>query len=148
MAAVRRAVRPVRRRQPRDPAQRAELALAAPLAPPLRTGRLPLLRFGVFDVDPTAGELRKRGRRLRLQEKPFQLLVSLLERPGEVITREALRLRLWSSDTFVDFDNGLNNAVNKLRTAVGDSAQSPRYIETVGRRLRKLMSWIKAKEVD
>jgi TolB-like protein len=96
--------------------------------------RPPLARFGAFEVDLRAGELRKQGRKLRLQEKPFQLLAALLEQPGEVVTRDELRLRLWPSDTFVDFDNGLNNAVAKLRSAVGDSAQSPKLIETLGRR--------------
>ena len=96
--------------------------------------RPPLARFGAFEVDLRAGELRRQGRKLRLQEKPFQLLAALLEQPGEVVTRDELRLRLWPSDTFVDFDNGLNNAVAKLRSAVGDSAQSPKLIETLGRR--------------
>ena len=96
--------------------------------------RPPLARFGAFEVDLRAGELRRQGRKLRLQEKPFQLLAALLEQPGEVVTRDELRLRLWPSDTFVDFDNGLNNAVAKLRSALSDSAQSPKLIETLGRR--------------
>src|SRR5262245_8027378 len=91
-------------------------------------------RFGSFDVDVRAGELRKRGRRLRLQGKPFQLLEALLQQPGEVVTRDELRTRLWPADTFVDFDNGLNNAANKLRAVLGDSAATPVYVETVGRR--------------
>src|SRR5262245_27929481 len=92
------------------------------------------LRFDTFEVDVRAGEIRRRGRRVRLQEKPFQLLQALLEQPGEIVTRDELRKRLWPSDTFVDFDNGLNNAANKLRSALGDSADSPRFVETVGRR--------------
>ena len=92
------------------------------------------LRFGVFEVDLRAGELRKNGRKLKLQEQPFQVLVALLERSGEVVTREDLRRRLWPDDTFVDFDNGLNIAVRKLRTALSDEAEKPRYVETLPRR--------------
>jgi cholera toxin transcriptional activator len=93
-----------------------------------------IVRFGVFAVDLAAGELRKNGARIRLQEQPFQILVFLLERPGEVVTREELRQKLWPADTFVDFDHSLNTAVNKLREALGDSASSPRYVETLARR--------------
>jgi DNA-binding winged helix-turn-helix (wHTH) protein len=93
-----------------------------------------ILRFGVFEVDLTAGELRKSGIRIRLQEQPFQVLALLLERSGDVVTREELRQKLWPADTFVDFDHSLNTAVNKLREALGDSASSPRYIETLARR--------------
>jgi len=92
------------------------------------------VRFGIFEVDLRGGELRKRGLRIRLQDQPFQVLAMLLERPGELVTREELRARLWTADTFVDFDHGLNKAVNKLREALGDSAASPRFIETVARR--------------
>ena len=92
------------------------------------------LRFEVFEVDLTAGELRKNGTRIRLQEQPFQMLVYLLDRAGEVVTREELRQQLWPADTFVDFDHSLNTAVNKLREALGDSASSPRYVETLARR--------------
>ena len=101
-------------------------------------------RFSVFEVDFHAGELRKRGRRLRLQEKPFQVLQLLLEAPGDVVTREDLRARLWPADTFVDFDNGLNNAVNKVRRALGDSAARPSYVETVGRRGYRFIASIEA----
>lgn len=93
-----------------------------------------IVRFGVFAVDLAAGELRKNGVRIRLQEQPFQILAILLERPGDVVTREELRQRLWPADTFVDFDHSLNTAVNKLREALGDSASSPRYVETLARR--------------
>lgn len=93
-----------------------------------------ILRFEVFDVDLAAGELRKNGNRIRLQEQPFQILVYLLDRAGEVVTREELRQKLWPADTFVDFDHSLNTAVNKLREALGDSASSPRYVETLARR--------------
>ena len=92
------------------------------------------MRFGVFAVDLAAGELRKNGVRIRLQEQPFQVLAYLLEHPGKVVTREELRQKLWAADTFVDFDHSLNTAVNKLREALGDSASSPRFVETVARR--------------
>jgi TolB-like protein/DNA-binding winged helix-turn-helix (wHTH) protein/Flp pilus assembly protein TadD len=92
------------------------------------------LRFGVFELDLRAGELRKQGRRVRLQEQPFQVLAMLVEHSGEVVTREELKKRLWPADTFVDFDHGLNKAINKLREALGDSAESPRFVETVARR--------------
>jgi DNA-binding winged helix-turn-helix (wHTH) protein len=92
------------------------------------------LRFGLFEVDLRAGELRKSGVKIKLQEQPFQILALLLERPGEVITREQLRQQLWSADTFVDFDQGLNKAINKIRQALGDSAEDPRFVETLARR--------------
>jgi TolB-like protein/DNA-binding winged helix-turn-helix (wHTH) protein/Flp pilus assembly protein TadD len=91
------------------------------------------LRFGVFEADLRAGELTKRGLRIRLQEQPFQVLAMLLEKPGELVTREELRTRLWSQ-TVVDFDHGLNKAINKIREALGDSAENPRFVETVARR--------------
>ncbi len=93
-----------------------------------------LIRFGTFEVDLRAGEVRKRGLRIKLQEQPFQVLALLLERPGEVVTREELRKRLWPADTFVDFDNGLNKAINRIREVLGDSAENPRFIETMARR--------------
>lgn len=93
-----------------------------------------ILRFGVFEVDPRAGELRKHGLRLKLPEQPLQILIVLLEKPGEIITRDELRNRLWQGDTFVDFDHGLNNAVMKLREVLGDSSENPRFVETVPRR--------------
>src|SRR6266446_3582624 len=93
-----------------------------------------ILRFGTFEVDVRAGELRKQGVRIKLQEQPFHVLTLLLQRPGEVVTREELRAQLWPSDTFVDFDNGLNTSINKLREALGDSADNPRFIETLPRR--------------
>ena len=92
------------------------------------------LRFGVFEADLRTGELRKRGVRIRLQEQPFQVLAVLLARPGQLVTRDELRAGLWTADTFVDFDHGLNKAVNKIREALGDSAESPRFVETVARR--------------
>src|SRR5260370_2301955 len=92
------------------------------------------LRFGAFEVNLAVGELRKHGIRIKLQEQPFQILALLLERPGEVVTREELRQKLWSADTFVDFDNSLNAATSKLRQALGDTADSPRFVETLARR--------------
>lgn len=92
------------------------------------------LSFGAFELDLRAGELRKHGLRIRLQEQPFQVLAMLMEHPGEVVTREDLQKKLWPADTFVDFDHGLNKAINKLREALGDSAESPRFVETVARR--------------
>lgn len=91
------------------------------------------LRFGVFEVDLRACELTKRGLRIRLQEQPFQVLAMLLAKPGELVTREELQKKLWSQ-TIVDFDHGLNKAINKIRDALGDSAESPRFVETVARR--------------
>src|SRR5215472_2807185 len=91
-------------------------------------------RFGVFEVDLQAGEVRKQGQKIKLQEKPFQTLVVLLEHAGELVTREQLRERLWPADTFVQFDDNLNTAVKRVREALGDSAESPRYVETVPRR--------------
>ncbi len=92
------------------------------------------IRFAVFEVDLESGELRKHGLRIKLQHKPFQILTLLMERPGEIVTREELQGRLWPSDVFVDFESGLNNAVKKLRAALGDSAETPRFIETVAGR--------------
>ena len=93
-----------------------------------------IARFGVFEADLDARELRKQGRRLRLQDQPFAVLTILLERPGTVISREELRQKLWAADTFVDFDHSLNTAVNKIRETLGDSAGSPRFVETIARR--------------
>src|SRR5579884_355719 len=93
-----------------------------------------VFRFGAFEADPVTGELRKSGVRIRLQEQPFQVLLVLLERPGDLITREELRERLWPADTFVDFDHSLNTVMTKLREALGDSATHPRFIETLARR--------------
>jgi DNA-binding winged helix-turn-helix (wHTH) protein len=93
-------------------------------------------------VDVRAGEVRKQGLRIKLQEQPFQVLKLLLQRPGEVVTREELRAQLWQSDTFVDFDNGLNTSINKLREALGDSADSPRFIETLPRRVYRFIATV------
>ena len=93
-----------------------------------------LYRFGLFEVDSRTGELRKQGRRLKLRGRPFDILVLLLARGGDVISRDELRQQLWQADTFVDFDHGLNSAINRLREALGDSAENPRFIETLPRR--------------
>ena len=101
------------------------------------------LRFGVFELDLRAGELRKHGLRVRLQEQPFQVLAALLGKPGEVVTREELQKKLWPADTFVDFDHGLNKTINKIREALGDSAESPRFVETVARRGYRFLAEVK-----
>jgi cholera toxin transcriptional activator len=93
-----------------------------------------LLRFGVFEVDLAAGELRKNGARIRLQEQPFQVLTALLQNAGQVVTRDYLHETIWPADTFVDFDHSLNTAVNKIRESLGDSASNPRFVETLARR--------------
>jgi serine/threonine-protein kinase len=92
------------------------------------------VRFGLFEVQVQAGELRKQGSKVKLQDQPFQVLVMLLARPGEVVTRDELKRSLWPADTYVDFEGGLNRAINKLREALGDDAESPRFIETLPRR--------------
>ncbi len=90
-----------------------------------------LFRFGVFEANEAAGELRKHGVRIKLHSQPFKVLLLLLERPLGIVTREEMRQRLWGTETFVDFDHGLNTAVNKIREALGDAASAPRYVETV-----------------
>src|SRR5947207_15303406 len=92
------------------------------------------VRFGAFELDQDAGELRKQGTRMKLQEQPLQMLQVLLQRPGEVVTREELQQKIWPSDTFVDFDHGINNAIKRLREALGDTAEMPCYVETLPRR--------------
>src|SRR4029453_16143809 len=94
----------------------------------------PVVRFGPFQLDLRTGELRKAGARINLPEQPLQVLKALLDRPGDLVTREQLRQRLWPAETFVDFEHGLNAAVRRLRDALGDSADVPRFIETLPRR--------------
>jgi len=101
-------------------------------------------RFGLFELDLQAGELRKQGVKIKLQEQPFQILAMLLEHPGQVVTREELRSKLWPADTFVDFDHSLNKAINKLREALGDSAESPRFVETLAKRGYRLIGKIES----
>src|SRR5580693_9815342 len=93
-----------------------------------------VIRFDSFELDIRAGELRKRGIKLRLQGQPLQVLAALLKRPGDLVTREELRAEIWTADTFVDFDHSLHNAIARLREVLGDSAERPRYIETLPRR--------------
>jgi len=104
------------------------------------------LRFGVFELDLRAGELRKNGLRVRLQEQPFKVLAMLLEHPGEVVAREELQKKLWPADTFVDFDHGLNKVINKIREALGDSADSPRFVETVARRGYRFLAEVRVND--
>lgn len=98
------------------------------------------VKFGVFQADLAARELRKDGRKIRLQDQPFQILALLLENPGQMVTREEIRQKLWSSGTFVDFDNGLNTAISKIREALGDSAENPHFVETLPRRGYRFMA--------
>jgi TolB-like protein/Tfp pilus assembly protein PilF len=104
------------------------------------------VRFGSFEIDEIAGELCKDGAKIRLQEQPFQILQILLEQPGEVVTREEIRKRVWPSDTFVDFDHGINNAIKRLREALGDTAETPRFIETLPRRGYRFIAELESKE--
>jgi len=99
-----------------------------------------VFRFGLYEADAAAGELRKNGRKIKLQEQPFRVLLLLLERPGAIVTREEIRRALWSDDTFVDFDHSLNTVVNKLRDALDDAATNPRFIETLARRGYRFMA--------
>ncbi len=91
-------------------------------------------RFGVFEADAALGELRKQGIRIKLNAQPFQVLLMLLERPGELLTRDAISRVLWPQGTFVDYEHGLNSAVNRIREALGDTASNPRFVETLARR--------------
>src|SRR6267143_3660342 len=93
-----------------------------------------VIRFGVFEVDLRAGELFKQGVKIRIQQQPFRILALLLERPGEMVTREELRQAIWPAGTFVEFDVGLDAAIHKLRSALGDSAENPWLVETLPRR--------------
>ncbi len=96
--------------------------------------KLPTYRFGLFELDTSAGVLRRQGQRVKIQEQPLRLLVALLERPGEIVSRESLKQRLWPENTFVEFDQSFGTAITKLRQALGDVAENPRFIETVPRR--------------
>ena len=112
-------------------------------APPAR-----LLRFDIFELDLRAGELRKKGVKLRLQGQPLQVLAILLQRAGDLVTREELRAEIWSADTFVDFDHSLHNAIARLRDTLGDSAEEPRYIETLPRRGYKFIAQVNEAQPD
>src|SRR5260370_25089352 len=104
------------------------------------------VRFGPYEADFAGAELRKNGKRIRLQDRPFDILQILLEHPGEVISREEFRKRLWPADTFVDFDHSLNASINKLRQALNDDSESPRFVATVGRRGDKFIATVEAQE--
>lgn len=112
----------------------------------LKNGGSSIVRFGLFEADLQSGELSRNGAKVRLQEQPFQVLSLLLQKPGEVVTREELRARLWPADTFVDFDHGLNAAIKRLRDALGDSAENPRFVETLARRGYRFIAPIEASQ--
>ena len=95
---------------------------------------MPVLRFGLFEIDRDSGELRKRGLRVRLRDQPFRLLLALVDNAGRVVTREQLRCELWPEGTFVDFNRAINKAVSELRGVLGDSADNPRFVETLSKR--------------
>src|SRR5438270_5283943 len=101
---------------------------------PLIEKQRPAFQFGAFELNPHTREFRKNGVKLKLQEQPLQILLLLLERPGELVTRDDIQRRLWPENTYVDFDNAINSAVRKLRDALGDAADNPRFIETIARR--------------
>ena len=103
-----------------------------------------LIRFGVFELDLRSGELQKQGRKIRLEGQPVQILICLLENPGELVTREELHRKLWPADTFVNFEHGLNTAVKRLRQALNDSADNPRFVETLPRRGYRFIAPIQA----
>src|SRR5215467_12170578 len=99
-----------------------------------------VVKFDVFELDLRTAELRKHGIKIRLQEQPFLILRALLETPGEIVTRDELKKKIWPEDTFVDFDHGLHAAVNRLREALNDSADNPRFVETLARRGYRFIS--------
>ena len=101
-----------------------------------------MIRFGIFEVDLSRRELRRRGTRIKLQNQPFEVLAASLEQPGAVVTRDQLQARLWRDDTFVDFDRGLNKAINRIREALGDKASTPRFVETLPRRGHRFIASI------
>src|ERR1700690_1776531 len=103
-----------------------------------------LIRFGVFELDLRSGELQKQGRKIRLEGQPVQVLICLLEAPGELVTREDLHRKLWPADTFVNFEHGLNAAVKRLRQALNDSADNPRFVETLPRRGYRFIAPVQA----
>src|SRR5579863_8365707 len=108
------------------------------------TGEAQRVQFGIFEADLKSLELRRSGVRVRLQSQPFKLLTTLLEHPGEVVSRETLQAELWGADTTVDFDHGLGIAVNKLREALSDSAENPRFVETLAKRGYRFIAPVKS----
>jgi DNA-binding winged helix-turn-helix (wHTH) protein len=115
--------------------------------PPERSGEWTLVRFGMFEVDLRNGELRKGGVLVKLQQQPFKVLALLVERPGDIVTREELRCRIWGGDTFVDFDQGLNFCIKQIRAALGDQADTPRYVETLPRRGYRFIAPLERREL-
>jgi DNA-binding winged helix-turn-helix (wHTH) protein len=111
---------------------------------PLQNSRA-AIRFDDFELDLHSGELRKSGVKIKLQAQPFQILQALLERPGEVVTRDELQKRIWPSETFVDFEQGLNNAVQRIRQALGDMAETPRFVETLPRKGYRFIGAVESK---
>jgi len=107
-----------------------------------------MFRFGVFELDARTGELWKSGVKQKLQGKPFQVLLALLEKPGDLVTRDELQRQLWPSDVFVDFDSGLNTAINGLRFVLGESAEHPHYIETFARTGYRFIAPVDVVDVD
>ncbi len=105
-------------------------------------------RFGVFEADSSTGELRRKGVRIKLHSQPFQVLMMLLERPGEMLTREEICRELWPDGTFVDYEHGVNSAVNRLREALGDKASNPRFVETLARRGYRFVAPVERIELD
>src|ERR1700726_4309330 len=107
-----------------------------------------VVRFGTYEVSFQSGEVRKAGLRIKMQQQPLKLLEILLERPGEVVTREELRTRVWPNDSFGDFDQALNIAVGKLRSALGDSADNPRFIDTLPKRGYRFIAGVSVVDVE
>src|SRR5262245_21250465 len=105
-----------------------------------------IIRFSTFELNLHTGELRQRGQKVKLQEQPLQVLLALLERPGELVTRDELRDKLWPADTFVDFDHSLNAAIKRLRDALGESADAPVFIETMARRGYRFITPVSTQE--
>src|SRR6201998_1746737 len=125
---------------------RIEHSEPVPSAAPLRTHSK--VRFGLFEVNLETGELHKSVIRVRIQAQPFRVLSILLERPGEVVTREEIQHRLWGDNVIVDFDHSLGIAINKIREALGDSAENPRFIETLARRGYRFIAPVKVVGLD
>src|ERR1700719_2236391 len=107
-----------------------------------------VVRFGTYEVSLQSGEVRKSGLRIRVQQQPMKLLEILLERPGEVVTREELRSRVWPAESFGDFDQALNIAIGKLRSALGDAAENPRFIETLPKRGYRFIADVSVLDAD
>src|SRR5580693_4744836 len=110
--------------------------------------RISIVRFGTYEVSLHSGEVRKAGLRIKVQQQPMKLLEILLERPGEVVTREELRSRVWADESFGDFDQAVNIAIAKLRSALGDSAENPRFIETLPKRGYRFIADVSVVEAD